>query len=130
MFKKIAASRRISNKDESLLFFDQAVVIVFKSCRVVVPLLIKTSYWHCNLAPLRSKTFRKNLHDSEGITNRDDSGGRQQKAFKRRRKLARSGTGLLFIDGERRTGSLVKPGSSDPAAAGVEITRLNLAFGS
>ncbi|PTN10626.1 hypothetical protein C8N47_101276 [Mangrovibacterium marinum] len=48
----------------------------------------------------------------------------------RRRKLARSGTGLLFIDGERRTGSLVNPGSSDPAAAGKEITRLNLAFGS
>jgi len=33
-----------------------------------------------------------------------------------------------FYQKRNRTKSLEKPGSSDPAAAGVEITRLNLAF--
>jgi len=42
-----------------LVFFDCAVVVVLKNCRVVIPHLINTSYWHCDLAPLRGKTFRK-----------------------------------------------------------------------
>ncbi len=41
------------------------VVIVFTSCRVVVPPVVKNSYWHCNLVPLHSKTFIKKARRSE-----------------------------------------------------------------
>ena len=53
-----------------LVFFDCAVVIVLKNCRVVIPHLIKTSYWHCDLAPLRGKTFRKNKKAFGSVVNR------------------------------------------------------------